>query len=606
MNQVSQAQPSGSFRRALRVLWPLGAATLLILALLGYRTHQRWMAQTRLRFAAYLPGESVFTGVGELDGKPFASGGLVSLGPHRLRILDPKAEPFVAEFWVWHGGRDFGSIELVRAHGTLAVSADPPAARLTIQGPEFSVTLTNSPGMTSAVPADVYAIEIRYPYWREQQEVTVRSRATESRRFNPKFGAMRIESNRPGVAFALHAGDDRVVQRSKAPATLAGLPVGSYRVAATYQSETQEMPASVTAGQTNSVLVSFSLGSALIVSEPPGAEVVSKGGRRWGLTPALVHDVPPGKWEFQLRKDGHVPAVLTVEILADQTNRAQLTLVNAGYAQAMMTAREYLARGDPGGAVRMLEQALGVKSADPEATSLLQQALVAKHLKDANALLGRQRFAEARAAVQQLLSIEPDHAEGSALLRTIEDALRQVAMLEEQRAAEQLRQRNLAALRRMFDKLQEEFRPDGATCAEHEMRVEVPANAVRSAVYKSLIEESPRFDVSFPEVDMQAGLFGIVATQELPGGLRRCLIAAAPTGEKETRLLFKVLEYKSATALKLSFRIAIGGTPAPPAPRTFTHLAPTATDLTAAERSQVQEGQRIVTQRLKNALNPSP
>ena len=135
----------------------------------------------------------------------------------------------------------------------------------------------------------------------------------------------------------------------------------------------------------------------------------------------------------------------------------------------------------------MLEQALGVKSGDPEATTLLQHALVAKHLKDANAHLGRERFAEARTAVQQLLSIEPDHAEGSALLRTIEDTGRQVAMQEEQRAAEQLRQRNLAALRRMFDKLHEDFRPDGASCAEHEMRFESPANAVRSAVYKSLM-----------------------------------------------------------------------------------------------------------------------
>ena len=603
MNASPQPQVRVSVWHRLRVLRPLGVWALLVLAMFGYRTHERLLAETRLSFVASVPGEAQFSGEARLDGQPFRSDSLVSLGPHTLTIQHPKAEPFTSEFWVWYGGRNFGGITLVRAQGTLVVSADPPAPRLTIRGPELSLSLTNSTGITSSVPTDRYVIEAQYSHWRDRQEVTVRSGSTESQRFAPKFGAMRIEANRPDVAFVLRNAEGETVWQGSTPVLLGELPAAPYRVLATYLREQQEVRTAVGAGETNTVQVDFTLGSASMESEPAGAEIVGADGRRWGVTPVLLHDLRPGKWEFVLRKDGHLPASASVQIVADQTNRFQTTLVNADYAQAISAAREYLTQGDPDRALEVLEKALEIKPGDLDAMKLQRQAGISALLKRANLALRQQDYAAARKAIEGVLQSAPGNPEATALLSTLETGERQKAELEEQQVAEREGRKNLAALRQLFDQLQEEFRPTGGFYEEHELRTGKPLIPVREAVYKSLVVQEPSFTARSSSVDAKDALFGMVATQEVTGGLRRCIIAGARTGRQETRILYKVLEYKSPRTSGIGFRITIGGTPAPP---TYTHIIPNATDLTPTERLQLRSGIQMVTERLKAALTPSP
>jgi hypothetical protein len=147
-----------------RVLRPMCWWLLLVLVLYGIRTHQRWMEKTRLNFSATLAGQTVFPeAAATIDGQPIVSGQRISLGSHIFTVTHPKGETYSTNLHIWYGGQNLGTIDLKRAIGTLSVTANPAADWLVIRGPEWSMTLTNSSGLTKSVPTDQYEIEASYP-----------------------------------------------------------------------------------------------------------------------------------------------------------------------------------------------------------------------------------------------------------------------------------------------------------------------------------------------------------------------------------------------------------------------------------------------------------
>ena len=171
--------PESRVRHWFRVLRPLFWWLIFVLVLYGIRTHQRMMQQTRLNFSVSLGGQPLFLeGAAMLDGSPASSGQMISLGSHQFTVTHPKGEIFLTNLFIWYGGHDFGQIDLKRAKGVLFVKVVPPAPLLTIHGPEFNVTLTNTSGITTSIPTDRYSVETQYRYWQNSQEITVSDNAT--------------------------------------------------------------------------------------------------------------------------------------------------------------------------------------------------------------------------------------------------------------------------------------------------------------------------------------------------------------------------------------------------------------------------------------------
>src|SRR5580698_5289424 len=188
---TSSARPGthqGYWRSVLRTLfWWL----LLVLVLLGIHQHQVWMERTRLYCSATMYETNVlYDAVGTLDGHPISGGDNISLGSHQFTITEPKAESFTTNFFAWYGRHDFGKINLKRAMGTLNVTAEPPAKIITITGPEFSLTLSNSTGTNLLVPTDVYYVRAHYARWSDAHNYQVTAGNSTVCSFTPQLGAV--------------------------------------------------------------------------------------------------------------------------------------------------------------------------------------------------------------------------------------------------------------------------------------------------------------------------------------------------------------------------------------------------------------------------------
>ena len=201
--------PKKHVRHPLRILRPLFWWLVLVLVLYGIRTHQRLMEKTRLVFTVTMQGQPHYEASTSFDGKPVISGQKIPLGNHTFVVTLPKGEPFSTNMFVWYGEHNLGTIDLKRTMGILAVTVDPPAPFLFIRGPEWSVTLTNSSGLTTSVPTDQYTVESRYAHWDHTDDVTVFAGSTATWRIAPRLGAVRLSCNQSDATFQLLALDDR-------------------------------------------------------------------------------------------------------------------------------------------------------------------------------------------------------------------------------------------------------------------------------------------------------------------------------------------------------------------------------------------------------------
>ena len=152
----------------LRVLRPLGWWVLLVLAMFGYRTHQRLSEQTHLIFSVSLEGQRLQNDASAtLDGQPVRSGDRVPLGPHRFVVSHLKAEPFSTNLFIWYGEHNSGDIRLRRSKGMLHVQASPPAERISITGPEVSMPIRFIDKRPNPRSVWLYAAWQAHPWERE-------------------------------------------------------------------------------------------------------------------------------------------------------------------------------------------------------------------------------------------------------------------------------------------------------------------------------------------------------------------------------------------------------------------------------------------------------
>jgi hypothetical protein len=545
MSAADSSTATGGSRGWLRVLRPLAWWVVLVLGLYGIRTHQRLIEQTRIRFTVDLEGKPAgYEATTSVDGRPVTGGERVSLGNHTFVVSHPKAETISTNFFVWYGERNLGAITLKRTRGMLALEVKPPAARLSLVGAEWSLILTNSSGVTSSVPTDVYQIQAQW---------------------------------------ANHEEKDRVA---------------------------------VATGQTGSLRLAPPLGNLTVESDPTGATVIGGNGRQLGTTPFTLTELSPGVLKMELRLDGYIPVSLSVAVMGSQTSSIRTNLVSWQYSQAMETARQSLANRDADRMLEALAAALKAKPDDPdamelqrqavalqrEATARQEQAAITKRLGQAKAMMERGDYLGARSETEAVLKLEADNGQALALEKEManrEDDKRKHAEQE----AEARRQERSEQPKKVYEAIIAKV-PDASLFDSQELKTSRPVREVEAGILKALRNVQPAFQVT-RDTWPQPETFEIQANQELTTALktsaggRKCVIVGGQTKEDETRVYFKVLEYKSEAVNKLSLGALIGA----PAEVNYVPVHPSRiSPMTDKLKAQLQEGVSNVTARIQGAM----
>jgi hypothetical protein len=525
MDEPASSSPKRE-RHWLRALRPLLWWLSLVLFLFAVHTHQRLCELTRIKFMVYLEGKPVGDEASvSLDGLRVTSGDRIPLGHHRFAVSLPKAESFSTNLFIFYGEHDLGEIDLKRARGVLTLQVQPPAGRLSIVGPEFSVILTNSAGVTSSIPTDVYRVDAQW---------------------------------------ANH-------------------------------SETKQFI--VNAGQVNSLRLAPPLGAVALESDPSGAIVTGNDGRVLGMTPFVLPESSPGLWKGELRLDGYIPVSLSLLITANETNSFRTNLVNWQYAQAMESARSYFGGGNADRTLEALCAALRAKPNDPDAmdlqvkaTALQKQTTVANHLQRAKEMIAAKNYAGARSEADAVIEIMPGNKEAGAMINDIATREKEDIKQAEDRL-EARRQQRLTFSKQTFDLVLQRF-PEAPLFESHEMQAALPANDLEANVVRVLAVPA---DFKWEKTASPPQSFTVVAWQEVPGGLRRAVITGMQIGDKETRILFKVMEYKKKTSVSYQGQLILN--------TTFVPLDPSRIgELSEREKTQIKDGAVIVEERLRRAV----
>jgi len=549
----------------LRVLRPLSWWFLLVLVLYAIRLHQRLSEQTNVQFTTSVPGQPFFPdATAQLDGQPFSSGQRVAIGWHELAVTHPKGIPFSTNLFVWYGERNLGKIILVRTKGTLAISATPVAQRLSIRGPEFNVTLTNSEGFNAPVPTDRYVVEATYQYWQGCEAVTVSTDATSGHRFAPRFGTLIIAASHPDISFELRKGDGTPVKSGLLPVTIPSLPESSdYQLQALRKWNRQDLAVAVNGDMTNTFKVQFVYGMLTIESEPAGATVL-KDGKELGITPLTLLEANPGPFEFSLLLDEYETSTGKLAVTANQTNIFRATLISQHFTQAMNAARQYYASTEYDRAAQAAVEALKFKPGDGDVANLLYEATMMGHLAKAETFSAQSEFTNAITEANLALALAPDNTRAKELVadctnreqKHLEAIRKREAKLAEQarqqherELAEQQTQQRAQELREAFNEANRPYE-NSSHFSNHEMVTSNSVNAVGNAISSALSGEQPAFENArlnwiYPH------LFMLEARQRVGIGYRDCLILGSQVRDNEVQIRFKVFEYEHSPDLKL-------------------------------------------------------
>jgi hypothetical protein len=581
-------------RYLFRIFRPLLWWVILVLVLFAIHTHERLMEKTRLFFTVSMQGQQVGAEA-TFDGAPVEDGQHIPLGHHTFAISNPKAEPFSTNLFVWYGEHNFGNINLKRARGPLTVKVDPSAPLLTIEGPEWSIRLTNTFGFAGSIPTDEYTVTARYQYLEETHQIRVSGNIPDSLRIAPRFGTLELRCNQSDARFQLLRPNDEFVVSGGLPSIVTDLPEGTYKLLAWHHGNKWAETAHVGVRTTNAVDIDFQYGAVVLETTPSGALITTSDGRQWGATPLMIPELQRGRWDFNLRLFQYEPATISVEIDADQTNTVRTNLVSVNYSHAVIGTRQFLASGDYDAALTAIDSALQAKPNDPAALALRKEALGGKHLRQAKALAKEGNYIRADEELHQVSELLPDNQEAKQLLADFKKA--------EPVQREQIRLERMNHATNAFNEALSSY-SDVNLFETHELRTAKPVKAVQDAIVDAL-QKRPAFRIRRNDSPV-AESFVIVGEEEFTttlatsAGIRRCIIAGARTGNDDTQILFKVMEYKAEAVEKFSIGALIGA----PASVNYIPIHPSRiAHMTDKLQAQLTEGVSNVTARIQSAIN---
>ena len=540
-----------------RVLRPLFWWIILALALMSVHQHQVWIERTRIFYSVTMFETNVLNdAVAKLDGNPIRSGENISLGSHRLTITQAKAENWETNFFAWYGGHDLGKINLKRAMGTLKVSAEPAANVITITGPEFWLTISNSTGKNLLVPTDTYHVGARYARILDARDVIVTTGNTGPCAFNPPLGAISLSCNETPAAYQLSDANGNVLERGDVPAVVGDLPSGSYPVVVSYHDHTLKKDVLVSNKQTNDVPFHFAFGAARIESVPAGASVYAANGAYVGLTPIVLSELPVSATEYRVELSGYQNATVLVAVIENQTNAASVTLFSLSYVGSMREARQDMEVGSYKNAVFALAQALAAKPGDADAL-LLQTNAHCRELVQAakDVVAARSDYIAADIQLKQALLFLPDDAEAKRLLTEYEP----------HEAAEMVKIKAWKT-RDLFGRVCK-ANPDAGLFEEHAVTItNLTPEMFRDALVQNCQSKVPTFKVTLNQ-SAENGICELASARTYPS-TRDCLhagnactvIGTDKTGQTPVR--FKLLEYPRKLGLEVNVNRSIRSPPA--------------------------------------------
>jgi hypothetical protein len=537
-----------------RVLRPLLWWCLLVLVLYGIRLHQRWNAQTHLRFSANVPGQNTFADTyAEMDGRPYYSGQQLNIGRHKLVVTQQNGYPFTTNMFVWYGPHDLGNIILERTKGTLVVSCSPSAARLIIRGAEFSTTLTNSSGFNSRVPTGNYKVEALYDHWRNADTASITTDGMASKSFTPRFGSVVVAGSHPDIRFELRDLNGELMAAGQVPMLISGLPeVSQYKLTSERKDDQKTQMVAVRYGTTNDVQVEFTYGVVTIESKPVGAKIY-RSKKEIGITPLTLNEVRAGSFEFSLAQNEYEPVTASIFVMAQQTNYFSTNLVSIYYTRAMSSAQQAFANQDFGRSMDLATEALTYNPGNIAATNLLLAATFRDHQTKAANLAARGDFAGAITEANLALVMEPENAATKTFLAeyTAKENQRLEAerVQREREAAVQLTQQRTRELKEDFNSACASYE-NATTFDSHEYVASNSVTVIGKKISEGLSAARPALrDVNLAFV--RPHLFKVTARQAMWIGYRDVLIYGSQVRETEVQLRFKVFEYEHPPQINL-------------------------------------------------------
>jgi tetratricopeptide (TPR) repeat protein len=584
-----------------RVLRPLLWWFLLVLVLYGIHTHQCLMEKTRLVFTVTMEGQPRYDAVATFDGKPATSGQKIPLGNHTFSVTLAKGDPFTTNLFVWYGEHNLGEIALKRTLGDLIVTTTPSAQRLTISGPEWSVTLRNSSGTNTIVPTDAYEVEADFLHSNEKQQVLVTASYSNPLNIAPRFGSVELGCNQPDATYQFQDANGQTLSSGLLPATITELPPGSYSIFATHHGNQHQSSAFVNAYATNTVPMNFDYGAASFDTTPSGAAVTDSNGRRWGETPLTLAELAVGTWNFTVQRSGYAPIQMALEVTANQTNIINTNLVSFDYINGMDEARQYLAVTNLYLAKAAVERAIQASPSDPTAIALQQKIALLSTIQTAETWGAQGNYTNAINLLQTVLKQEPDNDRATELvadytnreqqrLEAIRQREAELAEQERQRhereLAEQQAQQRIQELSEAFNEANTPYE-NASQFSNHELVSARAVTDVGTAISGALSGQNPPFE----NVQLNwiyPHLFMLKARQRVGIGYRDCLILGSQVRDKETRIQFKVFEYEHPPELNL-----LGG---------LLHLS-TAITLTSQDPQVAADQAAKFQQRIKDGIN---
>ncbi|MGO8697796.1 MAG: PEGA domain-containing protein [Limisphaerales bacterium] len=590
--------PNKQVRRPLRTLRPIFWWLILVLVLYGIRTHQRLMEETRLVFTVSIQGQPHYDASTSFDGKPIKSGQNISLGNHTFVITLPKGEPFSTNMFVWYGEHNLGTLDLKRTMGALAVTANPPAPLLFIRGPEWSVTLTNSSGLTASVPTDQYTVESRYAHWGHADDVTVLAGpTTETWQIAPRLGAIQLSCNQSDATFQLLTLDDRQEEAGGFPDLITEVPEGNYKLISRHHGHQHEQTVSVKAGMTNDNPIEFLYGAAFLETVPADATVQDTDGHQWGVTPLRLSEISPGTLQFTLHRAGYEPVSVSLQITANDTSTFRTNLVSMGYTGAMKSARQFLAAMKYAQALQAIGDALVAKPDDADAILLRREATGLGKLQHAKQLGKEGDFIEGGKELALALQSLPDNGEIKQLIAEFKG-----------REPEQIERERLERLNRpklVYDDILERFQ-DANLFDDHSLKTSKPAKDAAEAIASALLYTQPAYKITV-NTSPRSETYEIVGLQEVSGnlfnagGLRRFIIVCGQTRDDETQILFKVMEFKKKHSVSMPALLEFKDE------QEYVPIHPSRIpDMNDKLKAQLQAGVSNLTVRIQGAIGQTP
>lgn len=499
---------------------------------------------------------------------------------------------------IWYGKHDLGDIQLKRSTSILSVSATPAAQWITIQGAEFSTSLSNSSGTNLTVPTDTYSMNVQYPHWNGSQTASVMRDEAASVAFSPRFGALHVTCNRDGATFQLYDANGSDIENGTMPETLTELPTGDYELIAVHHNHQLQKAVAVDANVTNEVPIDFEYGGAVFESVPSGASVFGPENRYWGATPLELSEITPQTLHFQLELNGYQNVPATLDVTADQTNTFHANLISFNYINAMQSARNYLAQSNYSDAMTYVNGAIAAKPDDADAIALQKQIHFLSDIQQAQDWQDQSNYIKGIEILNDALSINPDNDQAKTMLA-----------YDTQHKPEQVERERVERLNRPHQVFNDVLKgyPDAELFDEHELTTSKPYSEAGGAIASALSSGQPMFriaDISLSEPETYA----IEATYEIPGllgagttsGRRQCVIVCGQAKDDETQVYYKVLEYKAKTTV--SFSIANLLHTATTDNARYIPVNPSRIQMTDALEAQLTNGVQIVTERVRQAI----